>query len=312
MRVLGTMGEGSSACATAINDRGHVAGASYIDDGNSILRAFYWYGGAPIDIGPVNLRIDVTGINNRCEVVSFTRSGTDRARLSSVGTYGMLQPLGAWLPRMEARAYDINDHGIIVGESDDEEYRTCPTLWWRSVPYNLDDTSSYGTAFAINNKSEVVGDTRNRDTGWEERAFHWSDGVLNLLPLLPAYSTSSAVDINDAGLTIGWCWNGVLGNTRPCYWANGQVFELIRYNGNEGRANAVNEDGLIVGYGMDGDYQIAVIWVDDVVYNMNKYIVNGAGYRVYSAYDINNHGVVVGGAYNEAQETWEAVVLYPM
>jgi probable HAF family extracellular repeat protein len=102
-----------SGTASAINDRGEIAGYYYGGLGNS----FVWRAGRLTDIPlladlPEAALMQAQGINNRGQVVGYGGYGDGFVWDTSSGTLSTLPGL-----RFGAAAYDINDRGQIVGSA---------------------------------------------------------------------------------------------------------------------------------------------------------------------------------------------------
>jgi probable HAF family extracellular repeat protein len=228
--VLQNLGEGS---AFAVNDRGTIAGS--VVGGMSLWRNGTWehtgLGGAPNGInkfeavagwalGGLNhayfyrdgLLLDLgtlggsdsaaTALNDKNQVVGYakTANGNDHAFLWQGGT---MRDLGTLPGGDVSRAHDINNHGVVVGES------------WTPGPGDSKAFIDDGTmrqlfptaeccvvARAINDHGVVTG------TIGGTRSFQYDGGVLTILETLPAVRAGGwtqliPFDINDRGWIVG-------------------------------------------------------------------------------------------------------------
>ena len=159
------------------------------------------------------------------------------------------------------------------------------------------DTNSVGRSFddasqakAINARGEVVGGAPFVQPQ-APTAFHWRGGVLTPL------GSGSAMDVNAAGVVVGYSWDGV--DTYPWIWRGGAIERL---GTDWGRAHAINNHGDIVGTApVPGIARWRpVLWKDGAVTVLN----NTGG----EANDINGRGQIVGQAFNPSDSHREAFV----
>lgn len=129
MQDLGTLG-GSTSFATGVNAIGHVTGSSTTADGG--FHAFLWTPETGmVDLDPQGSESLAEAINDRDEVVGYHYpGGTALAFFCSADT-GVVE-LGT-LGGSFSRAWDLNDHGVIVGDSTDGITPELATVWTISV-----------------------------------------------------------------------------------------------------------------------------------------------------------------------------------
>ncbi|MFH1747533.1 MAG: DUF3466 family protein [Planctomycetota bacterium] len=176
--TLQALDENSSA--SAVNNVGEAVGWSY--------NASYGYSAfliVPEDIdtdGDLDwFEDDGTGVNNL---------------MTSLGTLG---GDNSW-------ARDINDDGLVVGESDTDDWMTHAFVY----DGEMHDLGTLGgndsSAAAINSTGQIVG--WSVDATGAIRAFIYQDGVMtDLNELLPSgfpVRLTHAMDINDNGEIVGW------------------------------------------------------------------------------------------------------------
>jgi len=230
MQDLGTLG-GPDANAIAINERGQIAGQSYINStANSVLDAcggfsvnvptedpFIWKNGKMIDLGTLGGTCGfVTGQNDRGQVIgqsdlagdlTFHPFVWDGKQMRDLGTLGGDTGVANW----------INDAGDIAGKADLPG--TLPqnhdaVLWQDGTIIDLGTLpgDSCANAYYVNTRGQVVGTSESRDlclvpTG--EHAFLWEDDgpMVDLNSLMPPDSSlqlTFAVAINDRGEIAGF------------------------------------------------------------------------------------------------------------
>lgn len=181
-----------------------------------------------------------------------------------------------------SQAHGINRRGRVVGWGIGAAGRSEAVVWSGGAPASIADAlpGTWSRAHAVNRHGLVVGVQSSN------HAFRWQRGVLTVLDDLPNGSLSSeALGVNDAGVAVGFCNDGV-GINSACVWAPDALVPTRlpagQYNS---LARAVNNQGWIV-----GDDRVfwdrAVLWRDQ---QMIELLPNPS-----SAWAINDKGVVVG------------------
>jgi len=220
-RDLGTLG-GPDAFAVDVNERGQVAGWSYVNStpnqgtGLPTYHPFLWQKGKMRDLGTLGGTqvYNIEGLNDRGEVLGLmTLAGEQRAhpflwngrRLVDLGTFGGPGGDGAW----------INDRGEAVGWGGTTQ--NCPNLegggqhsflWRNGVKRDLGSVpgTDNGDASWINSKSQIVGSDFSCDATVFD-AYLWEKGsIVDLNTLIPAGSPLHlfiALAINDRGEIAG-------------------------------------------------------------------------------------------------------------
>jgi probable HAF family extracellular repeat protein len=231
MRMLGTgFGSGSWASAAAINNAGEIVGSRRAGSGTP-ERGFVWRNGSYTDLGSLG--------------------ATD----ADVGRYGTL-----------TSAEDINDRGQIVGSSVPGPRKPPhPFLWENGSMRDLGipgpDVEA-SQAFALNNGGQVVGS--GFLPGVMTQAMMWDDGQMTVIGALPSGRSSEAHDINDRGEVVGYSTvdDDGSGNydIRAFLWKDGELRGLndlvknLPANVQLQSAEAINEDGVIVGRTCSSDF----------------------------------------------------------
>lgn len=125
MQDLGTLG-GSWSGATGINDLGHVTGWSQTAEGGT--HAFLWRPQTGmVDLDPLGTETYAEAINNRDEIVGYHYpDGRANAFFWSSAT-GMIE-LGT-LGGEFSRAWDLNENGVVVGDSTAATGGENATVW---------------------------------------------------------------------------------------------------------------------------------------------------------------------------------------
>src|SRR5438105_1687587 len=200
----------------------------------------------------------------------------------------------------QGAAYAINNAGRIVGEAYPRNGRFFhATLWSANQQTDLGTlggTSSRATG--INQAGDV--------TGWsyitgdsQTHATLWSRGQIIDLGSLGGTVGSTAEDINDRGQVVGQSSSLVgIGEFHAALFAKGTVTDLgvlgLPDQTNSSNAWAINNAGQIVGeswpeHGSGNPH--AVLWEGTRITDLGTL---GGTFSI--AFDINNHGVIIGNS----------------
>lgn len=216
--------------------------------------------------------------------------------INIAGASLLLDSLGG----LQNYANDINEAGQVVGTSQSQP-------WWgnKAVRWNVDGTmtvimpitgdengNSYGNG--INNLGHIAGQADVNNGMWH--AFVWSKetGTIDLGTLGGSYSAAN--DVNDHGVAVGWSWTNI-GTETAFVTVDGVMQALPSFQGGEivgGMANAINNNGVIVGFSNGEQYGIqrAAMWDE----KGDIHDLGTLGGHSSWANDINNAGVIVGEA----------------
>lgn len=159
--------------------------------------------------------------------------------------------------------------------------------------YNLIDLGTFGgtssRASAINRAGQIVGTATRSDE--MERAFLWSNGVMQDLGLPVGFQRSLAESINNLGQAVGTS----LFPIRATLWTNGGATDLGLLNGEQDSvALGINDVGQVVGYsstfGGSANVGRATLWSNGSIIDLGRLPTHGSS----AAYAINNAGQIVG------------------
>lgn len=280
---LGVLPGGDYSSARAINNLSQAVGLS-TDIGHA-YQTVIWDDGNIIMIDaccPVGLP-RLTAINDLREAVGWENGGYATRNGIYWDSNGHASFLPA-LPGGENRvyAYDINNSGIIVGQSRDGSIVWHGVVWDRTTL--IRDLGSNTSAMGINDLGDIVGQAL---VGNDYHAFLWRSGNVTDLGL------GSALDINNNGLIVGWTSGQV-----PVIWRDGVMENLPALSGEPiGYGHIVtdlNNNGDVVGYAPSpvgtGFHYTAVLWRDGQAINLGFF----PGGTSSIAYGINDSGQIVG------------------
>jgi probable HAF family extracellular repeat protein len=166
-----------------------------------------------------------------------------------------------------AQALAVNDAGQVVGKattSDSEYYQAFRYDFYDGRMHNLGrlpgDRGS--TAFGINDHGDVVGLSTPGSSG--AHAFLYDHGTVRNLGTLAGGTTSAARGINDDGIVVGSASTAASGSCAFVYDGTTMVNLNDLLPANSGwilhSATAINNDGLIVGYGIHNNLERAFAW----------------------------------------------------
>ena len=219
---LGTLG-GSRSQATAVNNKGHVVGWSYLP-GDTAYHAFLWTREqGMIDLGTLGGTDSVaTALNDQDQVVGWARGPSFRMHAFSWTQSGGMVDLGT------------------LGH------------WWGPSQYTQGSAS---WAVAVNENGQVVGDSYIRDDSSYLHAFSWTQssgivdlGTVPLFPEPPYLRQGNARAISETGQVVGSSYSGWDTDYRAFSWtASAGIIDLGTLGGDESGASAVNNKGQVVG-----------------------------------------------------------------
>jgi len=304
MKVLGTLG-GTWAKTSVINEKGQVAGESYIA-GASEKHAFIWDTGTMKDLGTLGgYSSGVVDINENGQVVGDSYTGNSGEH-AFIWENGVMKDLGT-LGGTSSHAVAINEKGQVVGYSETRENVEHAFIWENGVMKDLGTlggTSSH--AVAINEKGQVVGYSETREN--VKHAFIWENGLMKDLGTLGG-TYSHAKAINEKGQVVGHSYLARDSGEHAFIWENGVMKDLGDLGGNFSYAKDINEEGQVVGfsYNVKGEYH-AFIWKNGLMNDLGT-----LGGKDSKAVAINEKGQVVGNSYTENNEyhpfIWENGVM---
>ena len=197
-------------------------------------------------------------------------------------------------------AKGINSSGVVVGYSvKNSRSLSSPFLSKNGNIKNIGG-GYYGTANAINDNNQVVGQILGSGTsegGGKSQAFIWENDKITKIGKSPGIAN----DINNKKQVVGFMWIGQYEGypVHSFIWEKGNTKDLGTLGGDDRggatTANAINDEGQVVGCSIAKDgLQHPFLWENGKMKDLGN-LYNEGGCAV----DINNSGQVVGYFYKK-------------
>lgn len=274
--------ESTASVPQRLNEQGSVAGyGSWLNPGSGYLDA----NGTYSTFGLAGYRIDSAYLNASGTVVGNAAAiGATVAYKYENGVATILSPTGTF-----GKVAGINDAGVIVGTS------------WQT-PYESDAHAVYfangqatriegfnGSPRAINNAGVVAGDIPGYSGS--ANAFTYANGVVTMITN-ELNESSFAWDINDRGDVVGVAgdWENY-SHIHAYLWRDGTMIDLGAL-GSYSLAYGVNNLGQVVGFSSTARDDVAFLYTDGAMVDLNTLIDPALGFQMTAAYDINDRGQI--------------------
>ncbi len=273
-----------SAFPTAVNDSGTVVGGdvmlNLLSESATASPFIYENGASQSILGSLQSLLPL-GLNNAGQMVGTSIQVNTSSLNFFINSKAFLDPLASGVPTQltvaggTSAAFGINTSGVIAGASGQPNLTgVTPLLWQKLVPQALPLLSGFeqeiatsvndsgvaaGTAFEIN-FSELT------DLTASAHAVLFNNGSVTDLGVLPLDASSMALSINSSGSVVGFS------SSKPPDF----TLHLAAYL-----------------YPPANNYH-AFFYSNGTMYNLNDLLVNGSGWQLSFATQINNAGQIVG------------------
>ena len=287
------------AYPTHLSSSSLVAGEGTIENG---VVPVVWQSGQPtvLPTPVVGLGVYLSGINSSGDAVGAVAVNSPLDSQPAFWQNGQLQLLPA-SPGLSGVATSINDSGTIVGYLSNPQTNGLQAAMWNNGQLTIlgNFPNVQASARAINNSGQVA-----LQVGlWPQI---WSNGLFSTIPN-PGGTSMDMNDINDNGAAVGLVdySAGVISFSSAYLYKDGATTVLPSLlNDVLTDAEAINDSGVIVGYGaMNASPAHAIVWQDGQVYDLNDLIPANSGWTLTDATDISDDGTIVGTGIFNGQES---------
>lgn len=263
--------------------------------------------------GTYNTYLSVDGsfadINDAGQIAGVTveRYNGEIVTRAALWDNGVKTNLSAW-----GGAVSINNSGQAVGSVSVNSTQWA-VRWDGTKEVRLDDlysatgpqNNAYSVAIAINDSGQVLGHSSGHNVLWNG----------TVVTDLGTISDGRYLALNNSAEFVGY---GNFGTAqRPMLW-KGTDSIILDSLGGQGSAVRINNQGQVIGYSFNysssGSYRNAVLWNGSDAFKLDEFIDKNSqfgGWEVSHVADINDHGLIVGSAYNRLTGKMAPFLLTP-
>ena len=308
---LGSLG-GVECAANAINDKGQIVGGAdtskHTKGPEFLTNVFVWQNGRMRAVPALDgSHAFVVAVNDKGQMAgAYSRDPLKAQFAAAQFTLGGKARLLGGFPATThgfslSQAEAINAKGQCVGISNNQAF-----FWDGKRLRRLPPPPGFqaADARAVNNQGQAVGNA-NRTARGQTRtsALLWgTNGQAKGLGLLPGYTDGVARGVNNKGQVAGWV--SVTGGTpgrsltfhyQAFLWQNGKMRGLGSIPRiHDSKASALNDRGQVVGNAYYKRDEAALLWQNGRVYELNKLVPPGSGWKLQNALGINSRGQIIG------------------
>lgn len=286
----GAKGSGGYALAAGI-----AAGYSFVP-GPGYVHAMINDRGTVLDLGTLGGTQSLArGVNSSGDVVGWAYAAGFSWQRAFLWHAGSMIDLGTF-GGTTSDAYGINDDGVVVGSAFNGEGHERPFWWKDGVMHDMGALGGTGgRALALNAAGDIVG-WASTPGDEESHAFLGKPGS----PLYDLGSlggpASYAWAVNDLVHVCGWSYlQANSPASRGFIWADGIMKSIGTLGGIYSAAFGMNNADEIVGNSTRADeVQVAFLWRQDEIVDLNTLLPPGTGWLLTEAYCIDDDDVIVG------------------
>ena len=291
---LGSLGGDKGSGGYAFS-AGIAAGYSFVP-GSGYVHAMINDRGTVLDLGTLGGTQSLArGVNSSGDVVGWAYPpgfSWQRAFLWHAGSMIDLGTFGG----TTSDAHGINDDGLVVGSAFTSDGNERP-FWWRNGVMHEMGTlgGTGGRALSVNGAGDIV--------GWSSTPEDEEIHAFLSKPGSPLYDlgtlggpASYAWSINDRLHVCGWSYlQANSPASRGFIWADGIMKSVGTLGGIYSSAFGMNNSDEIVGNSTRADeVQVAFLWRQDEIVDLNSLLPPGTNWLLTEAYSIDDDDVIVG------------------
>lgn len=235
-----------------------------------------------------------SAINDLGQVAGYSHNGTDYHAFLYAN--GGMQDIGT-LGGSYSIANGINNYGQMVGYAG-----TSGNLYSHAFSYsngNMQDIGTlggtYSQAYGINDLGQIVGSAK--DSNNNQHAFLYNSGSMKDLGTFNSGTWSVAFSINNVGQAVGYGDTSIPGSVRAFLYTNGVMRDLGNFGGPDSYATSINNLGQIVGTATTSSTQVAFVYSDGNMIDLNTLIDPSSGWQLLNATAINDKGQIAGNGH---------------
>ena len=307
---LGTLG-GIESAAAGINNLGQIVGGADTPKkgpgAELVTNVFVWQNGHMKAVpGLDGSRAYVVAVNSRGQMAGAYSPQHLLAKFAAARfePNGKAHLVGSF-PIKErgyslSQADGLNVKGQMVGVSNNQAFFWDGAKLTKRLPPPGFRTSE---ARAVNDSGQAAGKAdRGPATATRTRALFWAaGGKVTELGVLPTYTDSVGRGMNNRGQVVGWVSAAGTGGDKFSFRYQAFVWEKGRMHGlgsipriKDSKAAAINSKGQVVGNAYYKSDEAALLWQGGKVYELNKLVPPGSGWKLQNALGINDRGWIVG------------------
>lgn len=300
---LGDLG-GDLTRAESINNLNQIVGWSKNAEGTD--RAFIYDYGEMNDLFPDS---NVYQDDNRALLINDNGVIVGRGNGMWIYESGIKQRLTPGYTQQNATPYGMNNQNIVVGQNDFPWMDDLGFISYQDETHMEDFTNfdpdyrCRSSAFAINNKNQIVGVGGTAGYLRCKQAFIYEQGVVEFIGSFGG-PYSYAFDINENSCVVGSSHTQRYENQTAFLYSDGVMVAIGTLGGDSSSPTAINNLNVVVGYSENSaGVTRAFIYQNEQITDLFDLVTNKDGWDfIWQAVDINDNGMIIAIAYRDGQE----------